>query len=120
MLHGSVSGTLPQTEQKWTAACILRMASASSFTVSGGCRSMWNVSRCVVFGPIPGCDANASTARAIGSMVCTLGHAGQLHAAGERAELVGRRFLSFAQRLVDGSHDQVLERLDVFGIDRFR
>src|SRR5204863_9422371 len=70
MLHGSTSVTLPHTEQKCTAACMLRMASASSLTVSGGCLSRWKVSRCAVLGPMPGKEAKASTARAIGSIVC--------------------------------------------------
>src|SRR5690242_4566397 len=89
ILHGSTSVTLPHTEQKCTDACMLRIASASSRTVSAGYLSRWNVNRCAVLGPMPGRDAKASTARAIGSMVCTLGHAGQLHAAGERAEFIG-------------------------------
>src|SRR5579864_3148094 len=109
MLHGSVSVTLPQTEQKCTAACMFKIASASSRTVSAGWRSRWNASRCAVFGPMPGRLANASTARLIGSIVCNGAlHAGQLHAAGEWAELVSRRFLGFAQRFVDRRDDQIL------------
>ena len=44
---------------------------------------------------------------------------GQLHAAGQRRDLLGGQLLGFAQRLVDRGHDQVFERLDVFGVDRF-
>src|SRR5215831_19110887 len=99
MLHGSTSVTLPHTEQKCTAACMLVMASANSRTVSGGWRRRWKVSRCAVLGPMPGRLANASTARAIGSIVCTraLRHAGELHAARERAKLVGGGLLGLAE-----------------------
>src|ERR671933_501265 len=71
MLHGSMSVTLPHTEQKWTASFMCTMAWASSRTVSGGWRSRWNVRRWAVFGPMPGKPAKASMARAIGSIVCT-------------------------------------------------
>ena len=70
MLHGSTSVTLPHTEQKWTASFMCTIASARPLPASLGWRSRWNVNRWAVLGPMPGKLANASTARAIGSM-CT-------------------------------------------------
>jgi len=42
-----------------------------AWTASLGWRSKWNTSRWAVLGPMPGKDANASTARETGSIVCT-------------------------------------------------
>ena len=48
-----------------------------------------------------------------------MGSEAQLHAAGDLADRGVGSGLVLAQRLVDGCQHQILEHLDVVGIDRF-
>src|SRR3954469_22206132 len=69
---------------------------------------------------MPGSRANASTRRATGSMTALVtwsAEAGDLQARGDRPHLLLGELLGRPERVVDGRDDQVLEHVDVLGID---
>src|SRR5689334_6578274 len=102
-----------------TSAC----ASASARCRSA--RSMWNASRCAVFGPTPGSRESSLISLSSGSGSCgtraslLLQQAGwQAHAGGQRLHALRRVLLRLLERLVDRRDHEILEDLDVFGCAR--
>src|SRR5438045_1170121 len=81
---------------------------------------MWYASRCAVFGPTPGSFESSSIRRASGrARAVGKSHPRKLQAAGEAAEFVGRELLRLGERVGRRRANKILERLDVFGVDRF-
>src|SRR5438552_7211707 len=79
---------------------------------------MWYASRCAVFGPTPGSFESSSIRRASGrARAVGTSHPRKLQAAGEAAELVGRELFRLRERVGGRDAHEVLEGVDVFGID---
>src|SRR6185503_9600899 len=121
---------LKQRSQNTTSSRTATSADASARASPSGARRMWKVSRCAVFGPIPGRRLNASISFSTGSMssVATVRDPGWVGSAPEqpaqaaqglhRAHLLLRQAAGRVERLVDRGGDEVLEHLDVIGVDR--
>src|SRR5262245_57522077 len=97
------------------------MSAAASVRASvSEARSRWNVSRWAVFGPTPGSRAKDSISRATGSMsgLDTRGlHPREAQPAGDGGHLLLGELASGAQRIVDRGDHEVLEHVDVVGVD---
>src|SRR4051812_49880652 len=127
MRHCSASATLKQVTQKRTSCCTRVSAATSRVTSADSAASRWKAIRWALFGPTPGRRPSSSIRSwtAPSYTVCPLrpSEAGEAEApaatepAGERAhgalgELVGR-----ALGVVQRGDDEVLQRLEVVGVD---
>src|SRR5829696_2914361 len=119
---------LKQRSQKTTSSRTATSAEASARASVSGARRRWYVSRWAVFGPMPGRRLNASISFATGSMsgVATrVGRSASEEAAEaaepieglHRAHLLLGQAAGVVERLVDRDDHEVLEHLDVVGID---
>src|SRR5689334_25449358 len=103
--HSSSDVTLPHTEQKRTLSFTSVSVCASRRTSAGSAASRWNAIRWALFGPIPGSRPSSSMRSWMAHSYMGCLHAGQpegaaegVQAAGERANLLGRKLLG----VVDG------------------
>src|SRR5262245_14907389 len=111
---------LKQRSQNTTGSRTAIRAPARVRASASGARRRWYVSRCAVFGPIPGSRANDSISRATGSIsvaATTALEARDPESAGHGSHLLLGEASRGAERVVDGGHDQVLEHLDVRRVD---
>src|SRR3954469_9388030 len=134
--HCSPSATLKQVTQKRTSACTRCRAATSRTTSADSAASRWNAMRCALLGPTPGSRPSSSMRSWTAPSYTVLlrqgrrcaapggSEAGQTQAA---AEAAGDRPHGGGGQLVDGplgvpqrGYDQVLQRLDVVGVDSRR
>src|SRR3954447_9747669 len=120
--HCSDSATLKQVVQKRTSSFTLRRELASRFTSAGSADRTWKAIRWALFGPTPGSRPSSS----IRSWMAP-SYTGSESREGEAARAAGRRTHLLLGQLphrlgpvVDGGKHQILQRLDIVGVDRLR
>src|SRR5947209_6291581 len=130
MRQMSACETLPQMVQNLTSFFTRMRTAASRSTSVSSAASRWKAMRWALFGPTPGSRPSSSirswtapsyieglqprqaeTAEAVTEPA---------HAARDRAHLLGGQFLDRPLRIAHGCDHEVLQRLDVVGVDRLR
>src|SRR5690242_20053946 len=124
MRHCSDSATLPQIVQKCTSFFTRTRVLASRSTSSLSAASRWKAMRWALFGPTPGSRPSSSirswTAPSYTVLPCSEAEARQVEPApaGERTHALRGQLVGGALGVADGGHHEVLQRLDVVGVDR--
>src|SRR4051812_41170749 len=132
ILHCSPSATLKQVLQKRTSACTRCSAAISRPTSALSAASRWKAMRWALLGPTPG-SRPSSSMRSWTAPSYTVGssssacagkrglEAGQAHAtaeaAGQRAHAARGQLVRGALGVADGGDDEVLQGLQVVGVD---
>src|SRR5690606_32937672 len=126
--------TLKQTGHRVRPVLAFTSASASARTSSSGRLKRWKASRCALLGPMPGRrpSSRMSVIRALGKRTLIVRPSGgggprgseqpahpaePAHAAHRGAHLLLLQLLGAALGLAHGGGDEVLEHLDVLGVD---
>src|SRR4051812_10266050 len=118
ILHSSASATLPQMRQNRTLSLTSVSAWTSRRTSTMSAASRWNAMRWALLGPTPGSRPSSSIRSwTAPSYTSEARQAHATHARGERAELVLRHRLGLGRRVTNRGDDEVLQRLDVVGVD---
>jgi hypothetical protein len=118
--HSSCSVTLPQTTQKRTFSLTSVSAEVSRRTSTGSAASRWKAMRCADFGPTPGSRPSSSMRSWTAPSYTYI--PGRPSPPNPPAS--GPIFSTAAparwRRVADRRDDEVLEALDVVGVDRLR
>src|SRR3954469_8091582 len=118
MRHCGSCATFPQISQNRTRSLTSVSASASRRTSAGSADSRWNAMRWALLGPTPGSRPSSSIRSwTAPSYTSEARQTHATHARGERAELVLRHRLGLGRRVTNSGDDEVLQGLDVVGVD---
>src|SRR3954470_8104147 len=131
--HCSPSATLKQVTQNRTSACTRCSAATSRTTSADSAASRWKAMRCALLGPTPGSRPSSSMRSWTAPSYTVLlqegrrrvvpvgSEAGQTQpateSAGDRAHGLRGEFVDGPLGVPDGGDDEVLQGLDVIGID---
>src|SRR3954465_15877101 len=120
--HSSCSLTLPQIRQKRTLSFTSVSAETSRRTSTGSAESRWKAMRWALFGPTPGRRPSSSIRSWTAPSYTVLQPrepepAATAEATRERAHRGGGAGVGLALGVPDRRDDEVLQRLDVLGVD---
>src|SRR3712207_1354102 len=127
MSHSSDSVRLKQRRHGRMRSLTSRRASASARASSGRPRTTWKAILCALLGPMEGSLESSVIRRSTGLAYVAKEPLKPRYvqpevteAPGDPAEALGGELLDAGQGLVDGGEHQVLERLDVLGVQNLR
>src|SRR5215217_8224309 len=132
--HCSASATLKQVTQKRTSACTRCSAATSRPTSADSEDSRWKAMRCALLGPTPGSRPSSSirswtapsytgsfprdrSARSEAGKAQAAAAGAAAQPAREGAHRAGGQLVGRALGVVEGGDDQVLQGLEVVGVD---